>query len=408
MSDGASTIVSVDDHLVEPPDLWLSRLPAKLRERAPRTERCKAAVLPASASAGLTRDQLDDAMLTVGEGDEFVWCDAWTFEDHGSPLLRSIASAGLDPNDIGTIATTYDEIRPGCYDRESRLADMDLDGVAASLCFPNDFIRFCGQRFAFAKDKKLGLACITAYNDFLIEEWAGPSGGRLLGAAILPLWDAEMSADEVRRNAERGSRAVCFSEIPAWLGLPSMYSGAWDPLFAACQETGVVLCMHVGSSSNFVTTSSDAPRSVPVINFSNNTALSFTDWLMSGTLDRFPDLRIAFAEGQVGWVPYVLNRIEVMWREQVAYNEVSKYIKEPPRHYLKNMYFCVFDDAVGLSHLDMIGENNVCMETDYPHPDGTYPNSLATAEANLKGLDEPVKARVMKENAIELFGFSVG
>ncbi len=129
--------------------------------------------------AGLRRTSWTTPVLqqsAEGDGNEFVWCDAWSFEDHRAPLLRSIASAGLDPNDIGTIATTYDEIRPGCYDREARLADMDLDGVAASLCFPNDFIRFCGQRFAFAKDKELGLACIRAYNDFLIEEWADLPG----------------------------------------------------------------------------------------------------------------------------------------------------------------------------------------------------------------------------------------
>jgi predicted TIM-barrel fold metal-dependent hydrolase len=224
--------------------------------------------------------------------------------------------------------------------------------------------------------------------------------------SILPLWDANLAAEEVRRVAERGSRAICFSEVPARLGLPSMYSGHWDPLFAVCEDAGVVVCMHVGSSPS-LTTSADAPSSVSVINFSSSTALSFTDWLMSGALVRFPDLKIAFAEGQVGWLPYVLDRIEVMWREGFAYNEVSQRIPERPSTYLKNMVFCLFDDWVGLSHLDVIGPERVCIETDYPHADGTFPNSRRRIGTIVKDLDERTRDRVVRQNAIDTFGFSI-
>ena len=363
-----SGIISVDDHLVEPPELWTERMPAKFRDAAPRVERVRGAPLRDGYTGGMTREQLDDAVLDVGPGDDARWCDVWNYEGHRSPMFRSIASAGFDPSEVGkTIPILYDEIRPGCFRREDRLADMDHDGIAGSLCFPNDFVRFCGQRFVFGRDRELALACIRAYNDFLVEEWVGPSNGRLHGVSILPLWDAEL---------------------------------------AACQETGVVVCMHVGSSPSF-TTSSDAPSSVPVINFSSSTALSFTDWLLSGTLVRFPDLKLAFAEGQVGWLPYVLDRIDVMWREGMAYNEVAQRLPERPATYLKNMVFCLFDDWVGLSHLDVVGAERVCIETDYPHADGTFPNSRRRIGAIVEDLDEMTRERVVRGNAIDFFGFTV-
>ena len=143
---------------------------------------------------------------------------------------------------------TYDEMRPGCYEPKARVEDMEMNWVEASLCFPT-FPRFCGQTFLEAKDRELAHACVLAYNDWMVEEWCGDSDGKLIPLIIIPLWDAQLAADEVRRNAARGVHAVCFSEIPPKLGLPSIHSGDWDPFFAACQETNTVVCMHIGSSS---------------------------------------------------------------------------------------------------------------------------------------------------------------
>ena len=112
---------------------------------------------------------------------------------------------------------TYDEMRPGCYEPKARLEDMDINWVEASLSFPT-FPRFCGQTFLEAKDRELAEACVYAYNDWMVEEWCGDSGGRLIPLTLIPLWDADLAAAEVRRNAARGVRAVCFSEIPPHLG----------------------------------------------------------------------------------------------------------------------------------------------------------------------------------------------
>src|SRR6266478_3446563 len=197
---------------------------------------------------------------------------------------------------MGLVPITYDEMRPGCYDPKARVDDMELNWVEASLSFPS-FPRFCGQTFLEAKDRELAEACVYAYNDWMVDEWCGDSGGRLIPLPIIPLWDAELAAAEVRRNAARGARAVCFSEIPVHLGLPSIHSGDWDPFFAACDETRTAVCMHIGSSSKMPATSKDAPPSVAILLSCNNSMASLADFLFSGVLVRFPELKLAYSEG---------------------------------------------------------------------------------------------------------------
>ena len=209
---------------------------------------------------------------------------------------------------------TYDEMRPGCFDRVKRLGDMDLNHMIASVCFPS-FPQFCGQRFSKGSDKQLALLCVQAFNDWIIEEWSGGSDGRLVPVNILPLWDVELAAAEARRCAERGSRAIAFSELPAQLNLPSVHDGDryWDRLFSVCDEASASLCIHIGSSSQVPITSSDAPWPVSVALLANNTASSLVDFLWSGVLERFPNLKLVYAEGQLGWIPYILERCDKIW-----------------------------------------------------------------------------------------------
>src|SRR5262249_50759435 len=169
----------------------------------------------------------------------------------------------VHPDDGQFCPITYYEMRPGCYEQANRLEDMDLNWVEASLCFPT-FPRFCGQTFLEAEDKELALLCVQAYNDWMVEEWCGGSRGRPIPPGPVPPSDAELAAAEVRRNAARGVRAVCFSELPTNLGLPSVHDAArfWDPFVAACDETGTVICMHSGSGSRMPSTSPDAPPAV--------------------------------------------------------------------------------------------------------------------------------------------------
>src|SRR5262249_10640093 len=154
--------------------------------------------------------------------------------------------------------------------------------------------------------------CVRAYNDWMLDEWCAHSGGRLVPLAIVPLWDVALAAQEVARVAARGARAITFSENPYALGLPSIHDRerSWDPLFATCAETKTVVCIHVGSSSQMPKTAPEAPMAVRSANTSNNAMIAMTDWLFSGAFVRFPELTVGLSEAQVGWIPYVLERVD--------------------------------------------------------------------------------------------------
>ncbi|MCU1372890.1 MAG: hypothetical protein JWO68_176 [Actinomycetia bacterium] len=386
-TEAVPMLVSVDDHIVEPPRLWADRLSGHDREVGPR----------------VVRELIQPG--TMADVTEPTWCDVWHYEDVRVPTLRAPAAVGMDPSLAELKPTIFEEMRPGCYEREARLADMDLDGVEASLCFPNVWVRFCGQRFYEGQDKDLALKCVRAYNDWLHEEWAGPSEGRLIGAAIIPLWDAELAAAEVRRNAARGFRAVSFSEIPVRLGLPSMYSGAWEPFFTACAETSTVINVHIGSSSLVHTTSPDAPFGVQTSNHFSNSSFSLSDWLLCGAFIRHPNLKVAFSEGQAGWMPFLLSRLDGLWRTANAFTEIREAVPELPSSYVPDhVYTCVFDDPAAMKLLDEIGVDNICFETDYPHGDGSWPGSRRAAAELTKGLDAATRQKILRTNAAVLFG----
>ncbi len=316
---------------------------------------------------------------------------------------RHVAAVGYDRDEMTMTPMTYDEMRPGCYDVAARAADMAMNHVEASLCFPT-FPRFCGQTFTEATtDRELGLACIVAYNDWMVDEWCGESGGVNIPLCLIPLWDAELAAAEVRRNAERGVHAVCFSEIPPHLGLPSIHSGYWDPFFTACAETGTVVCMHIGSSSKMPATSGDAPVAVSATLSFGNAMASLADFLFSGVLVRFPDLRLAYSEGQIGWLPYILERADDVWSEHRAWGGVRDIVPEPPSsYYYRQVYGCFFRDQHGLDSLDRVGVDNITFETDYPHTDSTWPNTKEVAEKMMAGLPDDAIRKIVRGNAIRM------
>ena len=390
-------IVSVDDHVVEPAHLWQTWLPAKFRERGPKVERRGIGTM--RHIGGGTYEQTFDP-----DGPQ---ADCWVYEDLVYINKRHVAAVGFDRDDMTMSPITYDEMRPGCYDPKARVADMEMNHVEASLCFPS-FPRFCGQTFLEAKDRGVAEACVYAYNDWMVEEWCGDSNGALLPLIIVPLWDAELAAAEVRRNAARGVRAVCFSEIPPHLGLPSIHTGEWDPFFVACQETQTVVCMHIGSSSRMPATSADAPVAVAASLSFGNAMASLSDFLFSGVLVRYPDLKLAYSEGQIGWLPYILERVDDVWKEHRAWGGVKDLIPEPPSsYYFRQVYGCFFRDIHGLESLHRIGVDNVTFETDYPHTDSTWPNTLAVADAMMGHLPEDVVYKIVRGNAIRMLGLDL-
>jgi predicted TIM-barrel fold metal-dependent hydrolase len=393
-------IISVDDHVVEPPDLWQSRLPARYKDRGPRIERKKISFAAdvGRGGAGST------GWLEDSDGE---WSDVWYYDDLVSPFMMLSAAVGFD--EVGFAVTTFDQIRKGTWDQAARLEDMDANHTEAAVCFPNTLPRFCGQTFYEREDKELGLLCVRAYNDWMIDEWsAGAGKGRLIPLTMVPLWDAGLAADEIRRCAAKGSFAVTFPENPYPLGLPSIHDKDrfWDPFFIACEETGTVVCMHIGSSSKMPSTAPDAPFIISSTLTFQNAMGSLCDYLFSGTLARFPKLTIAYSEGQVGWMPYILERADKLWEER-SNNSFGTWLPEPPSSYIPGrVYGCIFDDQTGLRNREVVGMDQICFETDYPHADSTFPHSKETLAkiSEEAALNEEELYKLARGNAIKAFG----
>jgi predicted TIM-barrel fold metal-dependent hydrolase len=398
MSEPLPLIISVDDHVVEPPTVWQDRLPSKYLEVGPRVVR---APMPEVVFRG--------GQLTVKPGSKGEPVDWWHYEDLKRPLLRVDSAVGVPRDEVTMRGVMYEEMRPGSYEVKPRLEDMDTNHIEAALCFPT-FPRFCGQTFTEAKDHELGLLCIKAYNDWMVEEWCGESGGRLIPLTLIPLWDAELAAAEVLRNAARGVRAVCFSEIPPYLGLPSVHDPDhyWDPFFAACAETKTIINMHIGSSSKMPSTSADAPPAVGSTLTHTNATYSLVDFLFSGVFVRFPDLKVAYSEGQIGWIPYILERADRVWEDNRGWGGVADIVPEKPSSYFKDhVWGCFFDDAHGLKSVDEIGEDNITYESDYPHSDSTWPRTRQIAEEQMANLTDEQRRKIVRGNAIKLFGLDL-
>jgi len=390
-------LISVDDHVIEPPNVWQDRLPAKYRDVGPRVVHINGT-------------------------------EAWVYEDKTIPTPGLSAAAGREKEEFTPAPLTYAEMRPGCYDAKARLEDMNRDGVLASLCFPS-FPRFAGQTFYEANDKQLALLCVKAYNDWMLEEWAGAAPGRFIPGILIPLWDPPEAAKEIERTAAMGAKALIFTENPAPLGLPSLHDrgGYWDPVWAACQETDMPVCCHIGSSSQLPTTAPDAPFIVTVTLTPMNAATTCADWLFSGNFIRFPKLKLCLSEGGIGWIPYILERADYTLDRQghwSAKNDVkidfgaegisieiresdrAHYFERPPSELFKeHVYGCFIDDNCGIESLDVIGVDNVMIETDYPHTDSTWPNSRENARKRLAGRSAEDIEKILRANAKRVFNF---
>ena len=213
-----------------------------------------------------------------------------------STTLDENGNIVFDRTQMTMTATTFDEMRKGCWDRDERVKDLALNYTDGSLPFPT-FPRFCGQTFYEGKDKELGLACVKANNDWMVEEWCAPSGGVNIPLCIIPLWDAELAADETKRNAERGVRAIAFSEMPTRLKLPSINTDYWDPLWQVCNDYGVTVCMHVGSSSSNPVASPDSNKAVGVTLGFNNAIASLGRLALLGQPPAVPQAEAGVLRG---------------------------------------------------------------------------------------------------------------
>jgi predicted TIM-barrel fold metal-dependent hydrolase len=369
-------LVSVDDHVIEPPDMFDGLLPARFQERAPRVE------------------QHDKGF-------------AWVFGDFVTYTGGLNAVVGRPPEEYGLEPTTYEHMRAGCYDVHERVKEMDANGVLASLNFPT-FARFSGQFISQqAKiDPELTLAVVRAYNDWHIDVWAGSYPGRFIPCTIPPLWDPEAMAAEIYRTAEKGSRSVTFSMNPYRLGYPSLHTDHWDPFFAACDDTGTVVNVHIGSASYEPETSPDAPMNVRLNCGGINLLSTAADLIWSPILRKFKNIKFALEEGGIGWIPYFLERADYIYRHH-GWTGQEFGGQLPSEVFNEHVITCFIDDAYGVANLDHLNTDMITWECDYPHSDTTWPKSPESLARYVAGVDRTLIDKITHLNAMRLFSADI-
>ncbi len=365
-------LVSVDDHVVEPPDMFEKHLPSRYQSEAPRVVRKK-------------------------DGS-----DVWVWRGQQIPNIGLNAVVGRPREEYGMEPTAFEQLRPGCYDIHERIADMNANGVLASMCFPS-FPSFTGNLFARCDDKDLALVMLRAYNDWHIDEWCGAYPGRFIPLSLPAMWDPERMAEEVHRVAKKGCHAVSFSENPEKLGFPSVHNKYWDPFWQACCDEGTVVCIHIGSGSGMAFTSMEAPVDVMITVQPVNILTCAADLLWSRVLRAFPGLKIALSEGGIGWIPYFLERADYVYDHHRAWTHQDFGDKRPSELFREHMITCFIDDRAGVANRHLVGIDTITWECDYPHSDTTWPRAPEILWESLEGLPEQDIAKITHTNAMRHF-----
>jgi predicted TIM-barrel fold metal-dependent hydrolase len=367
----SARIISVDDHIIEPPHLWESRLPARYREAGPRVVR-------------------DEHGL-----------DYWEYAGTRTPNVGVSTRAGKSYEEVSTAPVNFSTMLPGAYDPVARLEDMDEDGVYAQLGFPQ-FARFAGHRFLEGDDRELAKLCVEAYNDFQFDEWCAAAPNRYIPMVIIPQWDPELSAAEIRRTAALGARAIAFSENPTLLGLPSWHTDYWDPVFAAAEEASMPLCLHIGSSSQVIDHSADSPYPVHVSVVGCNSMVAAVDLVYSPVFEKFPNLLCVMSEGEAGWAPHALERMDWAW-ERHRYHAECRLTSPPSEVFKEHIYLCVIGDDHAVANRHTIGVDHLLWESDYPHMDTTWPHTRKILEATLADIPDDEAVMIAETNARRVF-----
>lgn len=378
-------IISVDDHVIEHPQVWKDRLPSSDWDNGPK-------------------------IIETPEGFQ-----VWLYEGQVYPQIGLNAVAGKPPSEYGMEPVRYDQMIPGCYEPTERITDMDIDGVHAALCFPS-FPGFAGGVFQRAQDKDLALRCVKAWNDFQVDEWCASAPDRLIPLGLLPTWDPELAAAEVERLARMGTKAVSFPDSPVPLGLPSFHHPThWEPLWDALEANDLPVCLHFGGGG-FVPGFSFAspenmdpsvPFAVAIALFSTNLMWTVADLVFSGALQRHPNLKFMLSEGGIGWLPYILERLDYTWERHRWYQNINR--NDRPSDLIKRHFWgCFIDDDYGIAARHTIGVENILVEVDYPHSDSHWPNSRKRISESLRDVPDDEVHRIVETNARELLKFGLG
>ncbi len=366
-------IISVDDNVLEPLDVFERRLPKKTLERAPHPD-------------------FDENGYPY-----------WVIDDLRLPIQNGNGAAGRPVSEWRGQPSKHEEFRPGVWEPKARIADMDVNGVWASLNFCATHWGFAGSRFSLMHDPEVGLAAMRAFNEWMIEDWCGVYPDRLVSCQVPWMRDVDVAAQEVRRNAAAGFVSISFSENPEGQGCPSIHSGYWDPFFKACEETETVINLHVGSSGTALRPSSDSPADAWVALFPVSGIMASVDWIFAKIPVRFPNIKIALSEAGLSWVPMVIERLRRAYRQREASVVWGLSDPDPVELLRRNFFFASIEDPCGFRELDVIGDDHVMIETDYPHMDSSWPRTQSLVRSQLEHLAFDVVKKACFENAARLY-----
>jgi predicted TIM-barrel fold metal-dependent hydrolase len=369
-------LVSIDDHSIEPPDMYDRHVPAKWRDQAPKIVRNEDGI------------------------------DLWVFQGHAtSTSFGMAATVGWPQEEWGFNPGCFSEMRPGCFDVHERIKDMNVNGVLASMCFPT-MAGFNARTFTEAADKDLSFVMLQAYNDWHIDEWCAAYPGRFIPLGIVPMWDVELAVKEVKRISKKGCRAISFLEAPHAQGWPSFLSGHWDPMLRALVEENMVLCLHIGGAWDIVKLAPEAPVDHMIVIPTQLTMLTAQDLLFGPTLRRFPELRVALSEGGIGWIPFYLDRADRHFKNQKWIgNDFGG--KLPSEVFRDHFLACYITDPSGIKMRNEIGIDVIAWECDYPHTDTTWPESpeFVWREFQAAHVNDDEIHKITWQNSLRFFGW---
>lgn len=367
-------VISVDDHICEPPGMFRQHLKGDALASAPK-------------------------LLTATDGSNF-----WEYQGMVMPTVGLSAVVGRPLDEYGFEPTSMDQLRKGVYDVDARIDDMNVNGVAVSLNFGTAF-GFDGGRFHTAPNRELALVHLRAYNDWHIDEWCGAHPGRFIPCGVLPTWNMAATVEEIKRLARKGCRAVSLNESPTRHGLPSIHNAYWDPMWKAIVEHNFVMCLHMGGGHAPPHASMETPIEAWITTMPMSAAVGAADWLFLPALQRYPSMKIALSECGLGWVPYFMERVDLVHARHRAWTHSNFPGRKPSDVFRAHFLICFIEDAFGLRNLASVNEDMVAYECDYPHPDTTWPEVPERLWEALGPLNDQQIQKVTHGNAMRFFDF---
>ncbi len=368
-------LISVDDHISEPPDLFKNHLSGDDLATAPE----------------LRQDRNGK--------------DYWYYQGLSFPCVGLNAVVGRPPEEYGMEPSALSQLRKGVYDVHARIDDMNVNGIAASLNFGSVF-DFAGGRLAKAPDKKLAARHLQAYNDWHVDEWCAAYPGRFIPCDILPTWDMDATLLELKRLSDKGCLTVSINENPTVNGLPSIHNDYWKPFYKAVTDLDMTIALHIGGGNPSPHASMETPIEAWISTMPMTIAVGAADWLQLDALQLYPNMRIALSEGSIGWVPYFLERADFSNRQHKAWtNSRFPGNTKPSDTFKKHFLNCFIDDAFGLQNIDYIGEDMIAYECDYPHSDTLWPEVPERLWPTLNHLTEAQITKITHGNAMRFFRF---